>query len=476
MTVSNQPRRTREESPDLLRRLVSVGHALAETRDQTAIFRTLRAFIAEFLAFDTFLVTYLEPDTNMRRCVYCWGDGVERDPALFDPLPLNDSPMSRVLVTGKPLVCDDLPTELAPGTPLYNIGADEDPRPTRSYLIVPMTSGGRTIGSIQLQSYQERFYELADAVPIAAVAGQAAAALENVRLLEEAAAARRRAERAAARESTLNRVGALLYSSLDPSEVFSTATRALRAVFGAHRATFFTISEDGRYLTATYEDRRLGARELQNQTADLDRLPPSAVDLLRAGETIAISDVETSHEIGRAAAVFRYTGDRAGLCIPVVESAALAGVLFVGDSAPRTWETEEIALARGVADQVAVALRQAELFLLAARSREEWERTFEAMADAVALVDPSDRLSRANRSFLALAGTDKSAIGRPLSEVLHGDDPDTIGECEACNARLAQREGTFLSSGVFGDSSRLRHFEIKVNRVESRGGRYAGMV
>ena len=88
------------------------------------------------------------------------------------------------------MLADDLPRELPEGAPIYNVG--HDPRQTRSYLIVPMTTGGRVIGSVQLQSYEPGFYTLADAAPLAAVAGHAASALENTWLLEAAAGRARR--------------------------------------------------------------------------------------------------------------------------------------------------------------------------------------------------------------------------------------------------------------------------------------------
>lgn len=476
LTKVDKSRGKKFEGPDLSRRLVAVSRALAETRDGTEIYRTVRAFIQEFIDFDTLLVSMFDPESRMRRCLYCWGDGQERDVEQFDPLPLNDSPQSRAILTGQPVLCGDLLTEISEGTPVYTVGVEEDPRTPRSYLIVPMATRGRVVGSIQLQSYQPNFFAPPDIIPLAAVADHVGTALENVRLLEEAAAARRRAESAAAREATLNRVGALLYSSLDPTEVFSTATRALRAVLGAHRATFFTYSAEGPHLVAAYEDRRAHAPQLAGSRVVVSKIPPVIIDQLQQGLPVAFADVEQESTLGRLIALYRASGDRAAIHVPIIENGSLAGLLFIGDSEPRVWEAEEVALARGVADQAAVALRQAELFLVAARSREEWERTFDAMADSVALVDKEGRLSRANRAFWTMFRLGESSLGAPLEEVMHHDNPDMIRQCEVCSARRQGQPGTFTVLRPSRSRALGRHFEVKLNRVEDRNGDFTGMV
>jgi PAS domain S-box-containing protein len=472
--VTTSDQRRGPESPDVLKRLVAVGRALAETRDQVVIFRILREFVAEVTPFDTFLVSLVDSETRMRWCAYCWGDGAEVDVSLFEPLPINDGPPSRAITTGQPVVSDDLPSELPQGAPIYNVG--QDPRQTRSYLIVPMTTGGRVIGSIQLQSYEPQFYTLADAVPLEAVAGHAASALENSWLLETAAAAQRMAERAAAREATLNRLGALLYSVLDPSEVLATATRTLRSVLGAQRTTFFTLAPDGASLRATYESRGADAVALEGHVVDVDRLPPGTLDPLYAGEAIVAADYEEHPTFQAVAPLFRFSGDRSAVTVPIHEGGRLLGLLLIGDAHPRVWEAEELALARGVAEQVAVALRQSELYLLAARSREEWERTFEAMADAVVLVDRSDRVMRANRAFWVEVNAEpETALGRPLGEVAHEGEA-AAAACDVCTARRAHREGSFMVMQPSLDHPLGRHIEVKLNRVEGHDGVCDGMV
>jgi len=471
VTVREQSTGRRPDSPDLLRRIVAVGRSLAETRDQTSICRALREFVSEYVSFDTFLVTLVEPDTDLRRCVFCWGDGIEVDPGLFEPLPLNDGPASQALLGGQAVVCDDVADDslAALGSPGGDTAAP------RSFLIVPMASGGRVIGSIQLQKFTPGFYSAGDIVPLAAVVDHAAAAIENARLLGEAADARRMAERAAAREATLNRVGAMLYSALDPREVVSKATRAIRVALDAHRATFFTMSRDGQQLVAEYEDRRRGSAPIEGSVLEISRLPGEQLDRLRSGEAVVFEDIELTPFFGSVASTVGYSEVKSGIQVPIIDNGVLTAMLFVGDAQPRTWETEEIALVRGVSEQMAVALRQSELYHVAARTREEWERTFDAMADAVALVDADDRVIRANAAFWAMAGRDTPALGEQVTTLMH-DSPEEAAACDACIERRAGREGALV---IVQPSAKHRfgiHLEVTLNRVEAVSDGRPGMV
>jgi PAS domain S-box-containing protein len=474
VTTENPPRTARSDFLNFSRQFAGVGRALADTSDQSALYRALRCFIAEYVPFDTFLVTLLDADTNSRNCAYCWSDDVELDVSRFKRGPLAYPRAGGALPRGSPVLYSDSVSEAdAVTVPLDQTRVKDDPQSARSYLIVPMTAGGRVVGSVQLQGYGPDLYTPADTVPLTAVADHAAASLENARLLEEAAAARRRAERAAAREATLNRVGALLYSSLDPSEVVSTATRALRAVLGAHCATFLAPTQDGNALRVVHEDRRASSAIFQERIVPVHDLP-QFFGRLRAGETVAAPDIAGSGDLSPGTDIFYLSGDRAVIHAPIIEGGALVGILYVGDSQRRTWEAEEVALARGVAEQVGVALRQAELFHIVARSREEWEQTFDAMADAVALVDGNDCLRRANRAFWKLFDTDERALGRPLATFLHGPDMTGGDACAVCATRRSGGEGIFTLSRC--NSTFGRGFETTLSRVEKPGAGLVGMV
>ena len=77
------------------------------------------------------------------------------------------------------------------------------------------------------------------------------------------------------------------------------------------------------------------------------------------------------------------------------------------------------------------------------RARKEWERTFDAVPDLIALVDVNCTILRANRSMAARLGTTPDAlIGRRCHEVLHGQPtpPDTCPHAAVLASGKSQRQ------------------------------------
>jgi PAS domain S-box-containing protein len=94
-------------------------------------------------------------------------------------------------------------------------------------------------------------------------------------------------------------------------------------------------------------------------------------------------------------------------------------------------------------------------------AQREWRTTFDAMPDAVILVDAHDRLVRANQAFFERMQLTDEAIGQRVGNILHHNDKFISEEyCLLCQLRATATKGTIeLPAGVVTDYPVLASIE-----------------
>ncbi len=113
--------------------------------------------------------------------------------------------------------------------------------------------------------------------------------------------------------------------------------------------------------------------------------------------------------------------------VPVAE--APPAHLRVRSARGRAFGSREKGLVELFAAQGAEALRRSRLYQALSVGKDEWERTFDAIPDTIAILDREFRIRRANRALARLAGVHpRDLIGRRCHEVLHGRP----GPCSGC--------------------------------------------
>ncbi|HEV2762123.1 MAG TPA: ATP-binding protein, partial [Pyrinomonadaceae bacterium] len=193
-TLREAERRALSEYEALLGRLVPLAQALGTARDLRTIYRALLDFARASMPCVGFFIGLYDPEQDARVAAFAWGDGEEADVSQLPPMPVTDGPNSRAIRTGHTVFTDDYEaaTKGHPGVP---IGADDGRRP-RSSLAAPMAVMGRTVGTIEAQSYEPADYSPEHATALGMAANLAAVAIENVRLFELERRARDEAEQA----------------------------------------------------------------------------------------------------------------------------------------------------------------------------------------------------------------------------------------------------------------------------------------
>ena len=117
--------------------------------------------------------------------------------------------------------------------------------------------------------------------------------------------------------------------------------------------------------------------------------------------------------------------------------------------------------------------RQQELLREVSIAKGEWESTFDAMADSVAITDSEDNLIHANRAFYNLLGLEPyTGMGEPLTRVAHpGGDWE---KCDVCRVRRQGRQA-YVVSGPQGNQAG-RDLAVRVDPVYTEDGERIGMV
>jgi len=125
----------------------------------------------------------------------------------------------------------------------------------------------------------------------------------------------------------------------------------------------------------------------------------------------------------------------------MVRSAAVAplrahgiamGALAVADRQGGPLTAEDLWLFSTVATNASVVLANSRLYEMVRRSEAEWETTFNALVEGIAVVGPTGAVLRANRALARLAGLPESElVGRNFGKMIFGEPEAVAGLIEA---------------------------------------------
>ena len=241
----------RERGAEKAELLLSAARYLNETLELERVYDRFHQLLTDAVPHNGVIVSSFDAETQLISCDYAWVDGGKLDPAILPPLSLNreGGMQSRVIMTGEPLLQNDVPEQVKdPAGVYYDVDReghmrklpDEGPPGVQSALMVPVKHEGEVVGVVQLMHetarYDDEQLELAEGL-----VSLMAAAVRNARLHEEAqseAAARARAEAMAAAREQAARVleavgdGVIL---VDPNGVLRFWNRAAELVTGRSR-------------------------------------------------------------------------------------------------------------------------------------------------------------------------------------------------------------------------------------------------
>ncbi|MBI3964885.1 MAG: PAS domain S-box protein, partial [Chloroflexi bacterium] len=167
--------------------------------------------------------------------------------------------------------------------------------------------------------------------------------------------------------------------------------------------------------------------------------------VVATGQPQAITDARLEPSAGvDAAPILEATGLRSALAVPLRSGERVIGALLVANQTPRAFGAAELTLLASLANQVAVALANAESYARAQLAAERLERLIESSGDAIITTDLDGRILRWNRGAEAIYGWSRDeAIGAVLPMVpadLLGDARNLIRDLLAHRETVANYE------------------------------------
>jgi len=170
------------EYESLLDRIASLAQTLGTARDLVTIYRAMRDFALRSAPCNAMAVTIYDAERETRKMEYGWADGHELDVTSVNPMPVGDGLAGTAIKSQKVSITHDYKKSLE-GRYHHFIDPKGNQQVADSALAAPMTIMGRTLGVVEIQSYESDAYKDEHATAMRMAANLGANAVENVRLL-----------------------------------------------------------------------------------------------------------------------------------------------------------------------------------------------------------------------------------------------------------------------------------------------------
>src|SRR5512143_974653 len=232
-----------------------------------------------------------------------------------------------------------------------------------------------------------------------AFATQAAAAIENARLYVEV---QRRADHMAA----LNSVSATVSQSLDLETTLTTALDKALEVVGFESGAISLVDEEARQLVIRVH-RGWRQQDLANNM-HLQLGQGLSGQAVATGEVIVTGSLDNESRL--AVPQVRQEGVQAMALAPMRARGRVVGVLGVMSYESRTFAPHSIDVIKSIADQIGVAIDNAQLFARVTRRSQQLALLNEVARDVLATLYMSERFRRITRSICEKFGYDAVSV------------------------------------------------------------------
>jgi GAF domain-containing protein len=384
---------------DLMAVLYQVGLATTSSLDIDAVLITIYEQCRQLMDVDAFYIALYEAEDQVITYPLFFDQGQRVAPF---SLPADTGFAGWIVQNRQPFRCDDTVAE-AESLPIemHRTGGE----PIRSYLGVPLLWRERVIGVISVQSYQIGAYGEAEVQLLTTLAAQAAVAIENALLFQET-------QQELAETAILAEVSHTISSRLTREELLPyLADKLARILDGTSCYIVLRAPHTGKLQPAA----AYGPHAAQYQQIETDDELALARAVIETMRPIVVPDVNDSPYFSPE--TVEQFPDKSLLGLPLIVQGQAIGAAIIGESREKRhfdWHKVE----RGVvlANQVAVAITNAQLYSAEQREREVAQTLLQIAGDLSAALDLDKVLSLILERLRTVVPYESAAIG-----LLEGD-------------------------------------------------------
>jgi GAF domain-containing protein len=252
-----------------------------------------------------------------------------------------------------------------------------------AFVLAPIFVGQKLWGL--LATYQHtgpRQWKASEVNFLSQIAAQMGVALQQAELLTQTRQQALNLQQAAEQQRVLFEVVAKVRESLDLDAIFQTTTQEICKSLQADRVAVYRFQADwsGEYIAEFVGDRWIKLVSADTKTVWQDSyLQETQGGRYRHNETFAVDDIYEAGHSQCHIAVLEQIQARAYAIAPIFIGQQLWGLLAAyQNSAPRHWEASEIKFITQIANQLGVALQQAQLHN---QTKEQTEKLAQALHD-----------------------------------------------------------------------------------------------
>lgn len=311
----------------------------------------------------------------------------------------------------------------------------------RSFLAVPLIHFDEVVGALHAYSYQRQAYSEDDLALAESIGSQIAGAIANAQLykahkkvLADLQKSEEESRRLAKENEIVANIGRIINSTLDINKVYELFAEEVYKVISFNRIAITLIDYEKRIFTSLY---RAGVYVPGRTAQDIVELEGSFTEeIMRQKKGLLLQTGNEKDLVNRFPKLspFWKIGFRSFMGLPLISQDKVFGALHIYSLKPYAYKEADLDLAQRIANQIAGAIANAQLYeerqkALAElkNSEERYRALVEHFPDMILLHD-YEKYIYANPAAIRILGASQASdlIGRSIWETIHPDSREIV--------------------------------------------------